>query len=258
MPKLKIFFELAEGFGSQQRWYKFLVRTNNNIFRRLLYTDAIDNWPLDFLFNKISKEIRDTVFHHLNLPSILFHFLTCNRSCDVRLQNKCLNCSLVGFARDTLWEPFLNYFDDIEICKNNCSFFSYSMYVDLDVFMSKANDYFHRYSHLQYNSGRYCLYYKEFRYCDELLSAFCSHLIRIFLNILFSIFSEYFLSESSKRELIEVFVKEAIHFFTNFIHQFNIEYFMNFLIDLKKLIRVFAIVLIRSRSLDPIFIQLLI
>ena len=51
-PTLKIFFELASGFGSQQRWKKFLVQTNKNIMRRLLYTDAIDNWPLDFLFDK--------------------------------------------------------------------------------------------------------------------------------------------------------------------------------------------------------------
>ena len=226
-PTLKIFFELAFGFGSQQRWNKFLVQTYRNIIRRLLYTDVIDNWPLDFLFSKISREIRDGIFHHLNLPSILFHFLTCKRSCDT-FPTKCINCSRVGFARDILWDPFLKYFDDIEISKDNCSFFRHSMFVDLDVFTSKANDYFERYSAIRYNRHWFCYYYKEFRYCDELLCAFCSHLLRLFLNTMSSIVNKCFLSESCKQELLEVFVREAIHFFSNFIHQFNIEYFYEF------------------------------
>ena len=227
LPKLKIFFELALGFGSQQRWHKFLVQTYRNIIRRLLYNDAIDNWPLDFLFNQISREIREGIFHHLNLPSILFHFLTCKRSCDT-FSTKCMHCSMVGFARGTLWEPFLKYFDDIEICKDNCSFFQHSMFVDLNVFTSKANDYFQRYSAIRYNRYWYCYYFREFRYCDELLCAFCSHLVRLLLNTLSSIVDKYFLSESCKQELLEVFVREAIHFFCNFIHQFNIEYFYEF------------------------------
>ena len=222
MPKLKTFFELADGFGSQQRWYKFLVQTYRNIFRRLLYSDAIDNWPLEFLFNKISKEIRYSIFYHLNLPSILFHFLTCKRSCDASFPKKCLNCSMVGVARDTLWDPFVKYFDDIEICKDNCSFFQHSIFVDLNVFTSKANDYL-----VSRYSGS-CLYYNEFHYCDQLLLAFCSHLVRLFLNTVSFIVNKYFFSESCKQELLEVFVREVIHFFCNFIHQFNIEYFYEF------------------------------
>ena len=106
-----------------------------------MYTDAIDNWPLDFLFNKISKDIKDALFQHLNLPSILLHFLTCTRSCDTA-STRCINCSRVGFARGFLWESFLNSFNDIEINKDNSSFFWDSMLIDLDVFTSKANDYF--------------------------------------------------------------------------------------------------------------------
>ena len=192
-----------------------------------MYTDVIYNWPLDFLFDKISREIRDGIFHHLNLPSILLHFLTCKRSCDLcDFTFKCINCSRVGFARDTLWELFLRYFDDIEISKDNCSFFRDSMFVDLDVFTSKANDYFQRYS-TKYKDC-FCYYYQEFHYCNELLCAFCSHLIRLFLNTMSSIVNKYFLSESCKQELLEVFVREAIHFFSNFIHQFNIQYFYEF------------------------------
>ena len=223
--KLKVFFELAGGFGSQQRWYRFLNQTYKNIFRLLLYSDIIDNWPLDFLFNKFSKEIRHKIFHYLNLPSILCHFLTCKRSCDTTFPIKCFNCSLVGFAHDTLWDPFLNYFDDIEISKSNCSFFNYSMYVDLDVFTSKASEYLNTYFHPTYKGHWHCLYYKEFRYCDELLCTFCSHLIRMFLNTLSSIVNRYFFSESCKQELIQIFLKASTHFFSNFIHQFNIDYF---------------------------------
>ena len=225
LPTLKIFFELALGFGSQQRWNRFLFQTHKNIIRRLLYTDVIDQWPLDFLFDKISKEIKDGIFHHLNLPSILLHFLTCKRSCDTA-STYCINCSRVGFARDTLWEPFLSYFDDIEISKDHCSFFWDSMFVDLDVFTSKANDYFQRYS--KHNLHRCCYYYRQLHYCDELLSAFCSHLIRLFLNTLYFVVKKYFLSESCKQQLLEVFVREAIHFFSNFIHQFNVQYFYEF------------------------------
>ena len=226
LPKLKIFFELADGFGSQHRWYKFLVQTHNNIFRRLLYSDAIDDWPLDFLFKKISKEIRDTLFHHLNLPSILFHFLTCKRTCETSsFPNKCFSCSMVGLAYDTLWDPFLNFFDDIEINKNNSSFFEQSMFLDLNVFTSKASDYFNQFSSVKYNSDWHCMFYREIRYCDDLLSVFCSHLMRIFINKLSLIVNRYFFYESSKQEILEVFLREAIYFCCNFIHSFNIEYF---------------------------------
>ena len=234
MPKLKIFFELADGFGSQRRWNKFLSRTCNNLFSRLLYTDIIENWSLDFLFKKFSKEIRSMVLHHLNLPSILFHFLTCKRFCDT-IPTKCMKCSRVGFPVDSLWQPFFHYFDDIEIRKDNCSFFNQNMLVDLDVFTSKANDYFRRYSTMRYNRHWYCMFYKEIHYCDELFSLFCSNIIRLFLNILFLMVERLNLSDSDKKEFVEIIIKEAIHFFSNFIHQFNTEYFYEFFDKFKDL-----------------------
>ena len=227
MPKLKIFFELADGFGSQQRWNKFLGRTFNNLFSRLLYTDIIEDWTLDFLFKKFSKEIRNEIFHHLNLPSILFHFLTCKRFCDTS-PIKCMKCSRVGNLVDSLWQPYFDNFDHIEILKDNCSFFPQSMLVDLDVFKSKANDYFRRYSTIRYNRHWHCLFYKEIHYSDELFSTFCSHLVRLFLNTFFLICQRFSLSDSCQEEFIREVIAESIHFFTNFIHQFNTEYFYEF------------------------------
>ena len=101
---------MADGFGSQRRWFKFLTRTYNNILSRLLYTDIIEDWTLDFLFKKFSKEIRNEIFHHLNLPSILFHFLRCKRFCDT-IPNKCMKCSRVSLPVDSLWQPYFNYFE---------------------------------------------------------------------------------------------------------------------------------------------------
>ena len=222
--KLKIFFELADGFGSQRRWNKFLSRTFNNLFSRILYTDMIEDWSLDFLFKKFSKEIRNEIFHHLNLPSILFHFMTCKRLCDNK-PNKCMKCSRVGLHVDSLWLPYFNHFDDIEIVKDNCSFFPQSMLIDLDVFKSKANDYFQRYSTMRYQRYWYCFFYKEIFYSDELFSAFCSHLVRLFLNTLTLVFKRFSLSNSCQKEFIRELIAESIHFFINFIHQFNTEYF---------------------------------
>ena len=206
---------MADGFGSQRRWFKFLTRTYNNILSRLLYTDIIEDWTLDFLFKKFSKEIRNEIFHHLNLPSILFHFLRCKRFCDT-IPNKCMKCSRVGLLVDSLWQPYLDYFDDNEISKDNCSFFKENMLVDLDVFQSKANDYFRRYSTIRYNRHWHCLFYKEIHYCDDLLSIFCSHLIRLFLNTFSSIAQRFFLSNSSQEEFIREVIAEAIHFFFKF------------------------------------------
>ena len=227
LPKLKIFFELADGFGSQRRWYKFLSRTISNLFSRILYTDLIEDWTLNFLFKIFLKEIRNEIFHHLNLPSILFHFLTCKKLCDT-IPNKCMKCSRVGLFVDSLWQPYFNYFDDIEISKDNCSFFEQNMLVDLDVFKSKANDYFLRYSTKKYNRHWHCLFYKEIHYCDELFSLFCSHLIRLFLNTFLLIAQRFFLSNSFQEEFIREVIAEASHFFSNFIHQFNTEYFYEF------------------------------
>ena len=224
LPKLKRFFELADGFGSQRRWNKFLGRTFNNLIGRLLYTDMIEDWTLNFLFKKFGKEIRNEIFHHLNLPSILFHFTICKRFCD-RRPTKCMHCSRVGNLYDALWLPYLNHFDDIEISKDNCSFFPQSMLVDLDVFKSKANDYFQRYSTIRYQRHWHCLFYKEIHFSDELFSTFCSHLVRLFLNTLFLAFQRFSLSDSCQEEFTREIIAESIHFFTNFIHQFNTEYF---------------------------------
>ena len=124
MPKLRIYFELAEGFGSEKRWYKFLNQTCIQLSSRLFYTDVIENWPFNYMFNKIIKNFKKEIFHHLNLPSILYHLLTCGRTCDtVAASNFCRQCSRVGYAGDPLWEPFSNSFDYIKVRKDNCSFF---------------------------------------------------------------------------------------------------------------------------------------
>ena len=227
MPKLKIFFDIADGFGSQRRWNKFLGRTFNNLFSRILYTDIIEDWSLDFLFKKFSKRIRNEMFQHLNLPSILFHFLRCNRFCDT-MPPKCMKCSRVGLLIDSLWQPYFDYFDDIEVSKDNCSFFQDNMLVDLDVFKSKANDYFRRYSTVKYNRHWHCLFYKEIRYSDELFSTFSSHLLRLFLNVTFSAMQRFSLSHLCQEELARELIAECIHFFSNFVHQFNTEYFYEF------------------------------
>ena len=218
---------MADGFGSQQRWNKFLGRSFNNLFSRILYTDIIEDWSLDFLFKKFSKDIRHEIFQNLNLPSILFHFIECKRYCDTALA-KCIKCSRVGFIEDSLWQPYFDYFDDIEVSKDNCSFFQQNMLVDLDVFKSKANDYFRRYSTVTYNSHWHCLFYKQIHYPDELFSTFCSHLVRLFLNVIFLAIQRFSLSSSLQKELIRELMSESLHFFSNFIHQFNIEYFYEF------------------------------
>ena len=234
LSKLKIFFDLADGFGSQQRWNKFLGRTFNNLFSRILYTDIIEDWTLDFLFKKFSKQIRSEIFYHLNLPSILFHFLKCKRFCDT-VPHKCMKCSRVGLLVDSLWQPYLEYFDDISVEKDNCSFFQQNMLVDLDVFKSKANDYFQRYSTAKYNRHWRCLFYKEIHYSDELFCTFSSHLLRLFINVIYSVMQRFSLSSSCQEEFVKELIAESAHFFSNFIHQFNTEYFYEFFDKFKDL-----------------------
>ena len=233
-PRLKVFFELADGFGSQLRWHKFLNRTFQNITSRILYTDLIEDWSLDFLFQKFLKEIRNQIFYHLNLPSIIFHFLTCKRFCD-KFSNKCLSCSRISFPEESIWLPYLDFFEDIEISKDNCFFVQQNMLVDLDVFKSKAFDYFERYSPVTYKRYWYCAYHKEIYFCDELFTLFSSHLMRLFVNTFVLVAQRFFLSASFQKELIAEVVREAVHFFTNFIHQFNMEYFYEFFDKFKDL-----------------------
>ena len=224
MPKLRIYFELAEGFGSEKRWYKFLNQTCIQLSSRLFYTDVIENWPFNYMFNKIIKNFKKEIFHHLNLPSILYHLLTCGRTCDtVAASNFCRQCSRVGYAGDPLWEPFSNSFDNIKVRKDNCSFFFEDMYVDLDIFTSKANEYF-KFNPSNFKS-KFCSYHQSIRYCDDLLSIFSSHLIRMFISTLTFSVIELFATDSDKVELIQVFISEAINFLCQFLHQFNAEYF---------------------------------
>ena len=222
MPKLRIYFELAEGFGSQKRWQKFLNETYKRLSGRLFYTDVISKWPFRYIFRQI-KDFKKQIFHHLNLPSILYHLLTCGRTCDtVSASNFCRRCSRIGYARDPLWEPVSNSFDNIKVKKDNCSFFFDDMYIDLDIFTSKANDYF---KFVSYDITKSCSYHQTIKYCDELVSIFCSHLIRMIISTFSFSVIELFATDSDKLELIQVFISEAINFFCEFLHQFNIEYF---------------------------------
>ena len=222
MPKLRIYFELAEGFGSQKRWQKFLNETYKRLSGRLFYTDVINKWPFRYMFRQI-KDFKEQIFHHLNLPSILYHLLTCGRTCDtIAASNFCRQCSRVGYARDPLWEPVSNSFDNIKVKKDNCSFFFDDMCIDLDIFTSKANDYF---KFVSYDITKSCSYHQTIKYCDELVSIFCSHLIRMIISTFSFSVIELFATDSDKLELIQVFISEAINFFCEFLHQFNIEYF---------------------------------
>ena len=199
MPKLKIYFELAEGFGSQKRWRNFLLQTNLNLAKRLFYTDVISKWPFDHIFRKVLKDFRKQIFYHLNLPSILYHLLTCARTCDTASpSNFCRQCSRIGYARDPLWQPFIDSFDDITIKKDNCSFFSEDIFVDLDVFTSKANEYFKFKIDFRSKFTKKCFYYQPIQYCDDLLSIFCSHLVKMFLSVLSFLVTDLFDTESDK------------------------------------------------------------
>ena len=229
LAKINFSFELAKGFGSQKRWKIFLIETLKNKFTHLKSVRVIQKWPLDFIFPGILKTLRRNTFHHLNLPSILFHLLRCTRSCDTA-PSFCYQFSRLGKARDKRWSPFADSFDNIKIRKSDCSFFKEEMILDLDVFTSKANDYF---KYFKIGSQK-CYYYQEVRYCDDFLGIFCSHLVRMFLSVTTSLVTELFLLESDKSEILEVFVAESIQFLSQFLHRFNIDYFYELFDKLKE------------------------
>ena len=229
LPKLNFTFKLAKGFGSQKRWKNFLIDRLKSFFTHLHSARVTHKWPLDFIFPGIFKTLRRDVYHHLNLPSILFHLLRCSRTCDTA-PTSCHQCSRLGMAQDKRWLSFEDSFDNIKIKKSNCNFFHEEMILDLDVFTSKANDYF-KYFKI---GSKYRYYYQEVRYCDDLLAIFCSHLIRIFLSVTTSSVIEMFLLESDKNELLEIFVVESIQFLSQFLHHFNIDYFYEFFDKLKE------------------------
>ena len=175
------------------------------------------------------RTLRRNTFHRLNLPSILLHLFKCTRSCDTA-PSFCHQCSRLGKPRDKRWSPFEDSFDNITIKRSDCSFFNEEMILDLDVFASKANDYF---KYFKVGSKK-CYYYQEVRYYYDFLGIFCSHLVKMFLSVTTSSVIELFLLESDKRELLEVFVVESIQFLTQFLHRFNIDYFYELFDKLKQ------------------------
>ena len=231
LPKIEFSFELAEGFGSHKRWNNFLIDTLRNMFTHLNSVTVIRKRPLESIFPAIMKTLRRNTFHHLNLPSILLHLLRCTRSCDTA-PSFCRQCSRLGNDKfdDRRWSPFEDSFYNIKIMKSDCSFFKEEMILDLDVFASKANDYFKYFS----VASKKCYYYQEVRYSDDFLAIFCSHLVKIFLSVTTSSVIELFLLESDKSELLEVFVAESIQFLIQFLHRFNIEYFYELFDKLKQ------------------------
>ena len=103
------------------------------------------------------------------------------------------------------------------------------MIVDLDVFMSKADDCF-KYYRIQ---TKKCYFYQHIRYPDDLLGVFSSHLIRMFLSVVSYSLTELCRLQFDEYKLLDVIVSEGLLFLSRFWQEINIEYFYEFFDKIK-------------------------
>lgn len=248
LPSINFVFQLASSFSSQKRWQNILVTLTKDLFNSIMSISAVDKWFINCNVPQIFINLRLNILRHLTLPSIILHFINCIKSCD-RAPSYCILCSRIEGEK---WSSFQNTYEGLDVRKSNCTIFESSMLIDLDVFMSKADDFF---KHFKIASKK-CYFYQEFRYVDDLFSVFCSHLIRMYLSLVPSSLTEF---KSDEYKLLDIIVNEGVFLLSRFWHEININIFMSFLTKLNILIRVIVIILKKiNQSSVLIFNQLLI
>ena len=99
---------------------------------------------------------------------------------------------------------------------------------DLDVFVSKADDYLKFFK----VKDDYCTYFAIFSYPEEIFAAFSSILIRIYVNVCLKFFNDLDLNITDERKIRDIIMTQSLFFLGRFWHEVNIDFFMNFLISL--------------------------
>lgn len=221
LRSINFVFHLASSFSSQKRWQNILATSLKDIFNSIMSISTLGGkWFINCNVPKIFQNLRLNIIRHLTFPSIILHFIKCIRSCD-KAPNYCILCSRIEGEK---WSSFESSYEGLDLFKTYCSLFESSMVLDLDVFMSKADEYF---KYFRLNSKK-CSFYQEFRYVDNFFSVFSSHLIRIFLSLTSSSLGDLCMFKSDEYKLLDVIVTEEVFLLTRFWHEINIEYFYEF------------------------------
>ena len=177
---------------------------------------------LNFNYCKLFSNLKLILNRNLTLFSVLLHFLRCVRSCDTvkEFPSYCPLCSRV----ENFWQDFEGFFEDLKISTDdklvlgskNCN-------IDLEVFMSKSNDYFKFYR----IKNEFCTYFQEFRYVDEMFTTFSSIFIRMYLNFSTLVFEQSFynLRKADQYKIRHIIASEGIFLIGRFWHETNVNYF---------------------------------
>ena len=225
---LKLFnfvFDLTTGFTSEKHWNFILSKIALDICNSIMTLSSfyIHWFSVNFNFHEIYCRLQLTLKSNLSLFSVLLHFLRCVSSCD-RVQKYPSYCSLCSRI-ENYWQTFESFYEGIKIEKNNSILLGLqlNMVCDLDVFVSKADDYL-KYFKLKDHE---CSYHQEFGYTEDIFAAFSSILIRMYLRLSISIFSKFFLylNKSDEYKIKHVIANEGSFLLGHFWHETNIDFF---------------------------------
>ena len=213
----------------------------DDIFNQSFFDEAFFNYHFDFEENLFQLKNQ---YRKLSLFSVCLHFLSCVRSCDKK-SHYCKICSRVcdyHFVET-------NAYDNLMVCfSTKILGLTTSHRIDLDVFLWNAEYNLNSYT----KDNGFCTFSQTFDYSQYFFAAFSGVLVRMCLNLTLSYFSKLFSSLTlvDERKIIEEIVKHGHFLLSKFWHETNINFFMNFLIQL---IPVFVIkMLIQNQNLPHI------
>ena len=225
LTKFDFVYFLAAGFTSEKHWNSILNKVIYGIVNAISTLTTFDikwfNFNVDY--NQTLNGLKLTLKPKLTLFSILIHFLKYVRSCDTvkEYPSYCPFCSRV----ETFWQAFEGFYSNLKFSKDNESLlgFDSGTYTDLDVFTSKAAEYF-RWFKIE---NDFCIFFQEFRYGDDLFAAFPSIMLRIYLNSTILVFRQIFpyLHYSDQYKTKHVVASEGVMFLGYFWHKTNINFF---------------------------------
>ena len=184
LKKFKGIYYLSDGFTSDEHWFSILKKSANNlneiIFNAKYFDSTFFDWYFDYEenFSGLLKQ-----FRHLSLFSVSLHFLRCVRSCE-KVFGLPPHCKLCSRVRDFDFVSRDTYEDLMITSYGSLLGLSFHERIDLDVFLSNADDYFIFFI----TPNKNFLFFQNFTYTQDIFAAFSSILIRTYLNICFGFF----------------------------------------------------------------------
>ena len=212
--KFKDIFHLSTGFTSEKHWFSIIQKAAYDICEVVMNEKFFDPVFFNYHFDYEDRllDLVENFKINLSLFSVFMHFLRCIRSCE-RVHTTPSYCKVCSRVVDFHFNSG-THFRNIHVTSEGTTLLRLSSdtVCDLDVFVSKADDYFKFFK----VKDDFCTYFALFSYPEEIFAAFSSILIRIYVNVCFKFFNDLDLNIAHERKIGDIVMTQSLFFLGRF------------------------------------------